>query len=127
MLRIQHDQCFDAFVSHVQIHACVYVQLVFSTFLSHVCAMNLYDCAAVCIQVVAEYTPKNKPPFAEAQKGKPIAYNGGVIYVSWPRKCFRCIRTKSKFETEKPIPWGGEEPTAAALEKALKCIDEYRA
>ena len=56
-----------------------------------------------------------------------IAYNGGTIYVSAAKKCFRIIRVAGDFNTEIRRTWHGEAPCPDAWQKALNAIDATRA
>jgi hypothetical protein len=69
---------------------------------------------------------KPKDPALPTEFKGGFDYNGGVIYLSKSKKCFRIIYTKGVFEGETHSKWFSESPTQAAWTIALRKIDAAR-
>ena len=63
-----------------------------------------------------------KPPCPKVGDG-PIHYKKGAIYTSAPRKTFRIIRIRGKYETECTSKWAGAKPTEKDWKAALHKLD----
>lgn len=63
-----------------------------------------------------------KPPCPKIGDG-PIHYKKGAIYTSAPRKTFRIIRVRGKYETECTSRWEGTKPSDKDWKTALRKLD----
>ncbi|MCS5525071.1 MAG: hypothetical protein NZ782_01120 [Candidatus Poseidoniia archaeon] len=66
------------------------------------------------------------PKMPSANPSPRIDYNGGWIYTSFTKRCFRAIRTAGAYASEKAIPWGSPTPTETAWEATIAAIDAAR-
>ena len=71
------------------------------------------------------WTKRDKPKF-DKNNTDPIDYEGGRIYCSFAKRCFRTIRARGEYGTESKQSWKQDEPTKTAFESALQSIDTYK-
>ena len=68
------------------------------------------------------WTKRDKPKFDKNSKD-PIDDEGGRIYLSFAKKCFRTIRARGEYGTESKQSWKQDEPSKTAFESALQSIE----